>query len=575
MNAIRPEPYIYSVENHPVADASTADPVTTEVVRAALNSAANQMKKTLIRTAFSPIIYENHDFAVALYDRNVRMLSQAPTLPAFMGTMSFCVEAAVAAVGGAGNLNPGDMIIYNSPYGTGSHAQDCAIVAPVFRDKELIGYACNKAHWLDIGAKSTYCTDTTDVYQEGVVIPGIKILKGGEKNEEAWKFILANCRMPNEIEGDLNAQIACNNVGARELQRLIERFGQNSFDACVERMYDHAETIARQTLEKIPDGIYTASAQIDDNGLDDKTIPFEFTIEVSGSDVLVDLSGVPDASAGPINCPFPSTVSMVRITLSSIVGAGETPNDGHFRPIRIKTRPGSMFHPLAPSPCYLYGWGIMPGMEAIFKGLSTACPDLVPACGAGDICSAMFWGYRDEDGMPFMAGASLPSGQGGHVKADGATLYVPSLSFSHLVTAELMEVKFPVRFHKWEYRTDSAGAGQHRGGLGWSYHWEALNKGLLISTVEQTKSPSVGHSGGLNGEPNRLDLRFSDGTVKTIGKVTDMPLEKGTLICAEVGGGAGYGSPEKRAPEAVHNDLREGLISEEAARRHYPHAFSL
>src|ERR1700730_13127796 len=189
------------------ARASDADPVTTQIIRHALNSAAKQMKRAMIRTAFSPIIYESLDFAVVLYDRQIRMLAQAPTLPIFIGTMSFCIEGAVQAVGGEGQLEPGDVLIYNVPYGTGSHAQDCAIVMPVFlADGELVGYAANKAHWLDIGAKAPYCTDTTDVYQEGVVIPGVKLYKAGKLNEEIYRMAIANCRFKKTVNGDLNAQ---------------------------------------------------------------------------------------------------------------------------------------------------------------------------------------------------------------------------------------------------------------------------------------------------------------------------------------------------------------------------------
>lgn len=567
------ETIYYSTQNSPLGDASKADPVTTEVLRAALNSAANQMKNTLIRTAFSPIIYEARDFAVALYDRNIRMLAQAPTLPVFMGTMNFCVEAAVKAVGGVDSLRPGDMIIYNQPYGTGSHAQDCALVAPVFFEDELIGYACNKAHWLDIGAKSTYCTDTTDVFQEGVVIPGIKILKEGEFVEDTLKFILANCRLPEEIKGDINAQIASNNIGIKELTRIVERFGQETFECCIERMFDHGEKIARSTLDKIPDGRYVARGKLDDNGLDKETVPFELVIEIIGTEVVIDLTGAPDANKGPVNCPFPSTVSMIRVTLASIVGAGEAPNEGHFRPIKVKSRPGSLFHPVSPQPCYLYGWTIMPGMEAVFEALSKACPELIPAGNTADNCSVQFWGYKEDDKTPFMVGSFLPTGQGAHINGDGATLYVPSLAFSHLTSAELIEAKFPMRFDKWEFREDSAGIGEYRGGLGWSYHWTALCDGLIISVMEQTKSPSFGACGGQSGDANSMEVEYPDGATIAMGKVTDDPLPKGSKVRIETGGGGGYGPPSNRRAEAVLWDLREGVISEENAYKDYPQAF--
>lgn len=573
MSTTSEEKFVFSMTRNPIASAEDADPITTEVVRAALNSAAGQMKHTLIRTAFSPVIYEIHDFAVALYDRNIRMLAQAPTLPAFTGTMNFCVEAAVESIGGPDKLKPGDSIIYNQPYGTGSHAQDVAVVTPAFLGDELIGYACNKAHWLDIGAKSPYCTDTTDVFQEGVVIPGIKICREGEFVEDTLKFIVSNCRLPSEVEGDLRAQVASNTVGVQELANLVQRFGKDTFACSVERMFDHGELMTRKVLENIPNGRYVAKGQLDDNGIDEDIVPFEIILEVNGSDITVDISGAPDASKGPINCPFPSTVSMIRVTLSSIVGASGAPTDGHFRPIRVISRSGSLFHPVSPQPCYLYGWPIMAAMEAMYQALSNASPDLVPAGSGADIASVSFWGYR-EDKTPFYCGSSLPVGQGAHVKGDGATMFLSALAFSRLASAEIKEAKYPIRIDKWEYRPDSSGVGKHRGGMGWSFHWTALTDGLLISTVDQTLSRPFGVSGGGAGTPNHLELVYPDGKVRELGKATDLPLPKGTRVHIETGGGGGYGAPAERSSDAVLKDLEEGLVTEETARRVYPQVFA-
>src|SRR5579875_1332529 len=234
----------------------SADPITTEVIRHGLNSAANQMKRALIRTAFSPIIYEVLDFAVAIYDRKVRLLAQAPSLPVFMGTMNFCVEGAVAAVGGEAALEPGDIILYNVPYGTGSHPQDCAVVMPVFLGPELIAYTTIKGHWLDIGGKEPYSTDTVDVFQEGTIFPGVKLYRRGELVPDIYRFVLANSRVPKMVAGDVNAEVVGVRTGAAAVLRLVERYGLETFHASVERMYEHGEAVVRSYFEKIPDGRY-------------------------------------------------------------------------------------------------------------------------------------------------------------------------------------------------------------------------------------------------------------------------------------------------------------------------------
>jgi N-methylhydantoinase B len=213
----------------PAANAADADPVTAEVIRHGLNSAANQMKRALVRTAFSPIIYEVLDFAVALYDERVRLLAQAPSLPMFMGRLSFCVRAAVDAVGGPESLDPGDVLLYNHPYGTGSHPQDAALVMPVFHAGELVGYAAVKGHWLDIGAKDPYATDTVDMHQEGTIYPGVRLYRRGELVDDIYRLALANSRLPHAVAGDVRAEVVAVRAGAAALSGIIRRHGLGPF----------------------------------------------------------------------------------------------------------------------------------------------------------------------------------------------------------------------------------------------------------------------------------------------------------------------------------------------------------
>src|SRR5918911_4491627 len=450
------------------AGVADADPITTEVIRNGLNSAANQMKRALVRTAFSPVIYEVVDFAVAIYDRQVRLLAQAPSLLIFMGTMNFCVEATVEAVGGEGELAPGDIILYNFPYGTGSHPQDAAVVMPVFlRDEQLIGYATIKGHWLDIGGKEPYSTDTVDVFQEGTIFPGVKLYSRGELVRDIWKFVVANSRVPKMVAGDINAEVAGVRTGAAGLLRVVERYGLETFRECVERMFDHGEAVVRSYFERIPNGRYVGHGVMDDNGLDDEQVPFEVVLEVDGSTVRLDYSNAPDAHPGPINCPLASTVSASRIAITMLAGGGEPPNEGHFRPLEVVTRPGSLFHPLPPAPCYLYGWAGDQAMEVIYGAIAQAMPEAVPACSGGDICALVWWGRREGTGEPWTDGAPYPTGQGAHVRGDGASSLIHiSESATRFPPAEVWEAKNPSLLERVELAPDSCGPGRHRGGLG-------------------------------------------------------------------------------------------------------------
>jgi N-methylhydantoinase B len=553
-----------------------ADPITTEVIRNGLNSAANQMKRALIRTSFSPVIYEVLDFAVAIYDREIRMLAQAPSLPFFMGTMNFCVEAAVEAAGGEGALEPGDIILYNFPYGTGSHPQDAAVVMPVFlHDEELIGYTTIKAHWLDIGGKEPYSTDTVDVFQEGTIFPGVKLYARGELVRDIWKFVVANSRVPKMVAGDINAEVAGVRTGAAGLLRVVERYGLETFRECVERMFDHGEAVVRDYFARIPDGRYVGRGVMDDDGLSDDQVPFEVALEVDGSTVRLDYSNAPAAHAGPINCPLPSTVSASRIAITMLAGGGEAPNEGHFRPLEVVTRPGSMFHPLPPSPCFLYGWPAVQAMEVIYDAVSRAIPGAVPACSGGDINGIVWWGVRERTGEPWADGSPHPIGQGAHARGDGASSLIHHAeAATRFSPVEVWEARNPWLLEKVELAPDSGGAGRYRGGLGVDMFFNLLEDSYATTVVERTKNAPWGLEGGLSGRPNAIAVRRPDGSREPLrGKNTRLHLPKGSTVELYNGGGGGYGSPSDRDPDAVHADIREGYVSEDAARRDYPHAF--
>ncbi|ADB50632.1 hydantoinase B/oxoprolinase family protein [Conexibacter woesei] len=552
-----------------------ADPVTTEIVRHGLGSAADQIKRTLIRTAMTPIIYDVLDFAAAIYDDRCRMLAQAPSIPLFMGTMSFCVEAAVRRVGGPDALEPGDAILINDPYETGSHPQDAAVVMPIFMpDGTLVGYAAVKAHWMDIGAKAPYCTDTTDVHQEGTIFPGIHVMRRGVMQDDVVRIAQANSRMPGFVLGDLNAQISAVQVGAAATARLVARYGLDRFRACVERMYDHGEAVVRRYVERIPDGRYVGRGELDDDGISGVPIPFHVTLEVEGSSVRFDFSDCPGVQTGPVNCPIASTVSAARVALTMLAGNGEAPTEGHFRPIEVVARPGSMFHARPPAPCFLYGWPAIQACDAVLRALADAVPELVPAGSGGDICGVGFWGVDQRSGEFWSDASPYPIGQGASVGSDGSS---GLLHFAEAATrftpAEVREVRFPVVQERLELATDSAGAGRRRGGLGLDIGFRLLQDAELISTLDRTKNAPQGLAGGHDARPNGATVAFPDGRVEPVTKVTGLPVPAGTVLSLLTGGGAGCGEPRERDASAVLADVREGYVSEAAARRDYPHAF--
>ncbi|MBT8476108.1 MAG: hydantoinase B/oxoprolinase family protein, partial [Alphaproteobacteria bacterium] len=452
----------------------TADPITVEVVRHALNSAANQMKRALIRPAFSPVIYEVLDFAVAIYDSHLRMLAQAPSLPLFMGTLNYAVDEAVKGVGGPDALDPGDVLIYNWSYGTGSHAQDVVIIMPAFHHGALIGYTAIKGHWLDIAAKEPYCTDTVDIFQEGTVYPGLKLYRKGVLNEDVYRIILANTRVPKAVAGDLDAQIAGCRVGVNRFQEVVDRFGLEKYGAAVEEMFDHGDRVIRAYFEKIPDGRYVGTGRMDSDGVGSGPVPFEIALEVSGSDVTIDFSKAPEQQRGPINCPLPSTMSASRVAITMLAGYGEPPHEGHFRPINVKTREGTMFHPVSPAPCFIYGWPALQAIEIIYRALAEAMPGAVPASSGGCICSGVWWGIHPKDGNPWMDGAPHPVGQGAWEGGDGGTMLHIAESATRFTPVEVWETRNPWVVEHMQLAPDSGGPGKWRGGAGIDFRFRML-----------------------------------------------------------------------------------------------------
>jgi N-methylhydantoinase B len=561
-----------TVDRASLADAGLADPITAEVVRRGLVSAAEQMKRALIRTSFSPVIYEILDFAAALYDPQARLLAQAPSNPLFMGTMSFCVEGACAAVADEG-LEPGDIVLINVPYITGSHQQDAAVVMPAFVDGELVGFAALKAHWQDMGAKEPYCTDTIDMFQEGIVFPGVKLYRAGVLDRTVEAIVFANTRMPEMVAGDINAEVVAVRTGVRALERLVTRFGRDRFWNSVARVYEHGEAVTRRLMAAIPDGRYTARGRMDDDGISTDPVEFEVSVIVDGTDVTVDYSNAPDATVGPLNCPFPSTVSASRVAIAMLGGPNEPPNEGHFAPIRVIARPGSLFFPASPDPCYLYGWTAMQALDAVHRALADAMPALIPAGNGGDICGVVWWG--DRDGMePWSDSTGHPIGYGGTAEADGPnSLMHLGEAASRFCSAEVWEVRYPVLWERCELAPDSCGPGRTRGGLGIEAVVRALDPALATCVVERTKTPPWGLHGGLDARSNHIELEHG-GATTPCAKATGLAIERDARLIMRSGGGGGYGPPAERERRKVLDDLADGYISEAHARLNYPHAFT-
>lgn len=420
------------------------------------------------------------------------------------------------------------------------------------------------------GGKDPYSTDTVDVFQEGTIFPGVKLCRAGVIVDDIMRMVSANSRVPQLVAGDLQAEIVGVRTGAAALTELIEKYGEDVFWPSVARMFAHGESVVRSYFSEIPDGVYTASGELDDNGVETDGIPFEISLTVDGSHVTVDFSRSPGMQAGPVNCPLPGTIAAARVAVMMLAGGGEAPNEGHFAAVDVITRPGTMFHPESPAPCFLYGWPAIQAIEVIFRAIADARPKGVPAGSGGCVCSLVWWGEREETGEPWADGAPYPIGLGAHPDGDGgsALMHIAQTA-ARTSPAEVFEARYPLRI----VQSDFGGPGRHRGGLGLDMDFLALEDCLLTSVFERTKNAPWGLKGGFEARPNASTLRLPDGTLQTLGKKTRVKVPRGATLEIRTGGGGGHGSPSERGPQAVLADVRDGYISDAAARRDYPHAF--
>ena len=557
-----------------------ADAVTTEVIRYALLSAAGQIRRVLIRTAFSQIIYEIVDFAAGLFDREGRLLAQAPSLAAFLGTLDLCTQAAVEAVGGSESLREGDILVYNIPYGTGSHPQDVAVVMPAFVDGELVGFAGIKSHWVDIAGKDPYCADTQDTYQEGTIFPGVKLYEAGVRNDALWRMILANSRVPTWLAGDVNANVGAVRTGTAALSAIVEKHGREAFDSAVSRIFAASERGVREFLEAIPDGRYVAQRMIDNNGLDlDASLSFEVAYEIEGSDLTIDLTGFPPQQPGPVNTPLPGAISAGRLGLAALAGvARESPDDGMFRPIHFKSTPGTVAHPVRPAPCFNFMIAQYHVFDGMYRALADVVPEKITAMVGGDPIACVFWGNErlpfqllEDVDEPWIESQAMPMGMGGNIRRDGGNSLFHLLDGgSRVASIEVFEARIPWMLDRYELRVDSPGPGRTRGGLGLNIFCRPLVDSWVTSIIEHTKSPTSGLFGGGQGTNCRVFVVHADGTETDHPRAAALPLAADCAFNFQSGGGGGYGPPEERPAQAIADDLIDGYLSLDYVRRHYP-----
>lgn len=553
----------------PAMHQERVDAITIEVVRTYMQSAARQMRNVLVRASCNPVIYEMIDFSLGLYNAQADLLAEGPGIPHFMGTLRFAIQNVTAYVGEQ-NLQEGDVLLSTYPYWTGSHSQDATVIRPVFIDGRIFGYATSKAHWMDIGAKDVYGTDTIDIWQEGLQIYGAKVCNAGALNREVVEIVRANSRLPDAVVGDLNAQIAACELGARRMIELVEKYGADTVNAAYEAILDHGERITRQAILEAPDGEWSASGSLDDNGLTSEPVPIKVTVRIRGDEIAVDTTGSASQQPGPVNAPLPETVSIARLAVKRLTTPNYDANEGCFRPLTVIAPAGSLFNANPPAPVFQYSLAPKIMGELLTMALAEAMPDRAVARSGSDECAILFSGVDAKYGGYF-AGADIEGvGQGASYDADGeCALVVYTAGESRNLPIEVLESKFPIRTLKYELRQDSAGPGRFRGGVGVVKVWKALADLRSITVVDQTKFAPSGLFGGGSAQPNVSILNANTPNESRRGKQSGFVLPTNAEWHLHSGGGGGWGHPYERDPNAVLEDVVQGYVSVEGAAKDY------
>ncbi|MET0494416.1 MAG: hydantoinase B/oxoprolinase family protein [Actinoplanes sp.] len=547
---------------------TTLDGAQVEVVRSYLLSAAEEMRATLIRTSFNPVIYEVHDFGLSLYDVAMRPVAEATGLTSFLGANDFALRKGVEYVG-VENLHAGDVVLLNYPYWNAAHAYDATLFAPVFEGDDLIGFLCIRAHWMDLGAKDPgYVLDSTDMHQEGLIFPGTKVISRGEPVRDIHELIRFNSRMPDAVLGDLNAQIAAIRTGERRLLEIYAKFGRATVGAAIERIIADGEARTRAMLAALPQGSWTAEDYVDDDGITDDPVKMRVTVTIADGRFIVDFAGSAPATRGPINMPFGATEAICKVILKSLTSPDEPTNAGTVAPLEVRAEPGTLFHAIYPQPTFTLWTGIV-AFELILKALAQGMPERLPASSGGDVPGFMMVGIHPDTGQMFAVSNNDLVGWGGTADHDGmdAATHV-SGSTGRGTPIEVMEAKTGMFFERVEIRTDSGGAGKHRGGSGLRRDIRFVTAGEFLTVIKKTKTAPWALDGGQRPEPNQIVVfPGTDREHRVSTKRTDV--RPGDLITLLTAGGGGHGEPSLRDPEAVRHDVAEGYVSAEAARDSY------
>ena len=560
-----------------VKDVRGFDPATFVVIKNSLYAAAEEMKIVLAKTAYSPILKVAGDYSCGIFDAAGQMVAQGPDLPIHLGSMPDAVRAVAHAFE---TFEDGDVYIHNDPYFGGSHLPDVNVVTPAFHGGRLIGFACIRAHWPDVGSATPGSYGAvTEIFGEGLRLPPIKLYSKGVLNRDVDSIIFANVRTPDERRGDLGAQVAANRRAVQRLQTLADKYGTETLIVAMDEVMNYSERMMRTLMARLPDGESTfedfcdGDGVIEDGDTEDRTFTIRMFVRKEDETLEVDFSGTDPAVSGPMNAPLSVTASGVFCAIKTIVDPEglAPPNSGCWRAINVTAPEGCVLNAQFPSPVVYANHEISHRVsDMTFGALAAFWPDNVMACSQGTSAIVTFGGKDPRSGQHYVSYETIKGGFGARPNKDGINTVASGISNTMNTPIEVLEMSFPVRVDVYALTPDSGGAGKYRGGLAAHRSWTVLgHKARASSCLERTKSAPFGLHGGRAGIAARIWSEDAAGNHRVAPGKGGFDVGPGGRIHLQTPGSGGYGDPTERDPASLREDLLDGYVTEEAAREVY------
>jgi N-methylhydantoinase B len=549
-----------------------ADPITLEVVRNKLDDIADEMEITLLKSSHSAIVKEALDASAAIFDAHAEQVAQATAAPIHLGMIIPAVRKFVELFPPQ-EMREGDAYVLNDPFEGGTHLPDLVVSVPVIVEGETIALATAITHHQEIGGRSPGSTpmDATEIFQEGLRIPPLKLYDRGKPNQTLLAILAKNVRIPETVLGDLNGQMAACQTARRRLVDLAGRYGKDQLKFYFDELLSRAERLTREAIQKIPDGRYHFVDYLDNDGIDlDRRIRIEGTVTVSGSELTVDLTGSDKQVSGPLNCVPASTLAAIYYVVKVVIDPTIPNNAGCYRPVNVILPEGSVVNAMPPAAVNARAVVVRRIVDCLLGCFAQALPGRIPAASSGHPLMLSMGGIDPQNGRPYVTAEIGTGGMGGRPGKDGLEAIQTDTSNAQNVPVEALEMEFPLHVGHYRLRRDSGGPGQYRGGLGLEKSIEVLRGQLRVShRGERHFTAPWGLAGGGSGEMSKSIFFAADGDERKIPSKIDFIMRPGDRLDLWMSGGGGYGDPLIRDPQRVLEDIRDAKVSVQAAADQY------